>query len=388
MNLHVLMIDDDEEDASFAEEALRAGGYTVMARRIETAAALEAALIGGQWDLILCDYQMPSFTGLDALAQVQQHALDLPFILVSGTIGEETAIAALKAGADDYVMKGNPARLVPSVERALREVAERRRLRQAEGRYRRLVEMSPDAIALLDLMGVIQMANRQAATLFQYAGPSALIGQNALDLLAPHDRERGAAALSAGNAGAVLGTNIYTALRSDGAPFFELQSRRVHGEGADGEDYIMIIARDITERTQAEARLTSERDLLQTLIDAVPDAIFVKDAQSRFLRVNAAQARLLGAATSEAMVGKTDLDYYPPALAELLAAQERHMLATGDPVINDLEDQSSRSHGKRWILVVKGAAQTTGPDHRPRWAFRETSRRSSRPRKIGSVTLR
>ncbi len=168
---------------------------------------------------------MPTFSGLDALAIVQQHALDLPFILVSGTIGEETAVAALKAGADDYVMKGNSARLVPTVERALREVAERRRLRHAEGRYRRLVEMSPDAIALLDLEGVIQMANQQAGALFRHPNPQVLIGQNALDLLAPHDRERGAAALSAVGAGAMLGTNTYTAQRSDGVPFsLELQS--------------------------------------------------------------------------------------------------------------------------------------------------------------------
>jgi CheY-like chemotaxis protein len=88
--LHVLIVDDVEKDALLAETALRRAGYTVIAQRVDTAAALDTALAAQPWDLILCDYNMPHFSGLEALALVRRRGLDVPFILLSGAIGEET----------------------------------------------------------------------------------------------------------------------------------------------------------------------------------------------------------------------------------------------------------------------------------------------------------
>jgi PAS domain S-box-containing protein len=231
--LRVLMIDDDPDDVLLAEEVLQRFGYTIFAQRVDTAAALEAALTRQSWDLIVCDYSMPTFNGLEAVALVRRRGLDVPFILMSGTVGEEIAVAALHGGADDYIMKGNLIGLGPRVQRAVREAEERR------------------------------------------------------------------------------------------------------------------------QRRQAEERLVAERDLLQTLIDALPDAIYVEDEQLRFLRVNLAQAHFLGATTTEELLGKTDFDYFPPELARQFGEQERRILANGQPILNDLEDHSSLSHGKRWILASK-----------------------------------
>jgi signal transduction histidine kinase len=130
--LKVLLIEDCETDALFIRHELERGGYHVASRRVENGKSLKAALEKDSWDLVISDYRLPQFSGLDALKIIQQKGLDQPFILVSGYIGEETAVAAMKAGAHDYVMKDNLARLAPAVERELKEAEIRRARAQAQ----------------------------------------------------------------------------------------------------------------------------------------------------------------------------------------------------------------------------------------------------------------
>jgi signal transduction histidine kinase len=143
VRLRVLLVEDSEDDAALVLAELRRAGYEPDAERVYSAQALEAALGGAAWDLVIADYSMPSFTGLEALNLVRASGLDLPFIVVSGTIGEDVAVAAMKAGAHDYLIKDRLARLAPAVERELREATERRErrrtesaLRQSEDRFR------------------------------------------------------------------------------------------------------------------------------------------------------------------------------------------------------------------------------------------------------------
>ncbi len=124
--LQVLVIEDSEDDAAVLAVELRRAGYTPVCHRIETREALGSALERQPWDLIIADYHLPRFDGLAALALVKEKGLDVPFIIVSGYITEETAVAAMKAGAHDYLMKDKLARLGPAVERELREAEVRR----------------------------------------------------------------------------------------------------------------------------------------------------------------------------------------------------------------------------------------------------------------------
>ena len=124
--LRVLQVEDTEDDAALVELALARAGYDVLARRVDSSESLRRELHEGEWDLVIADYTMPGFSGTKALAIVREQHPDLPFIFVSGTIGEDTAVAAMKTGAQDYIMKGNLARLAPAVERELREAAVRR----------------------------------------------------------------------------------------------------------------------------------------------------------------------------------------------------------------------------------------------------------------------
>ena len=141
--LRVLIVDDSENDALLLLRGLRRGGFDVDFARVETAEGMAAALAGQPWDIVISDYSMPHFSGLAALALLKQSGLDLPFVLVSGTVGEDVAVEAMKAGAHDYVMKGNLQRLSTAIERELREVEVRRERKSAEERLRYLAQYDP-----------------------------------------------------------------------------------------------------------------------------------------------------------------------------------------------------------------------------------------------------
>src|SRR5262245_55038360 len=115
-NLRVLLVEDSQPDAVLLLRALERGGFAATWERVDTAQSMKRALEKQPWDLILCDHAMPSFSAPAALELLQQHGLDVPFIIVSGYIEEETAVAAMQAGAHDYIMKDRLARLVPAVQ--------------------------------------------------------------------------------------------------------------------------------------------------------------------------------------------------------------------------------------------------------------------------------
>ena len=124
--LRILIVEDSENDALLLLRELRRGGYKPDNERVDTAADMEAALEKRDWDLVISDHSMPSFSSSAALEILQRKGLDLPFIIVSGQIGEDAAVAAMKAGAHDYIMKDNLARLNTAIERELREAEVRR----------------------------------------------------------------------------------------------------------------------------------------------------------------------------------------------------------------------------------------------------------------------
>jgi len=119
--LRVLSIEDSEDDTQLIMHELRRGGYEMTYERVETSEAMEAAINRQKWDVILSDHSMPHFSSFDALELLKRRRLDLPFIIVSGSIGEETAVSAMKVGALDYIVKSNLKRLVPVIERELKE---------------------------------------------------------------------------------------------------------------------------------------------------------------------------------------------------------------------------------------------------------------------------
>jgi len=194
--LRVLFVEDSPSDAELLMHALTEGGYAVHARRVETAEAMQAALEGDTWDLVLSDYSMPTFSGPAALRVLGRTGLDLPLIMVSGTIGEEAAVAALKAGASDFLVKDRLARLVPAVERELRDVAlrrERTRIQQElEEQLRHAQKM--EAVGQLaggvahDFNNILTAILGYAELLADQIGPDKPIGKDLEEIVAAANR--------------------------------------------------------------------------------------------------------------------------------------------------------------------------------------------------------
>jgi len=212
---------------------LRRAGFDVAHKRVDMPETMRQALEKQTWDVILCDHAMPSFSSDRALALVRELGLDLPFIIVSGTIGEEHAVAAMRSGCHDYVLKNNLTRLAPAVQRELREVEVRRA------------------------------------------------------------------------------------------------------------------------RKQAEEALARERNLLRAVVDNLPDDVFAKDTQSRFVFINSSCYRHLGEKTEEKLRGKTDVDILPHEKARQFFAEEQEIIRSGRPMINREARINLPPDQPRWMLSTK-----------------------------------
>jgi len=204
-SLRVLMVDDSEDDVLLIIRDLKRGGYTPVYERVQTAASMKKALQEKQWDIILCDYKMPKFDAPAALALLKETNTDIPTIIISGTIGEETAIECMRLGARDYIMKGNLSRLCPAIARELEDAEVRNKekqtesqrevalelLRQSEKYFKEITENSLDIIIITDKNGDIKYCS---LSIERYTGykPEELIGKSTLTLIHPDDKKRAA----------------------------------------------------------------------------------------------------------------------------------------------------------------------------------------------------
>jgi PAS domain S-box-containing protein len=183
--LRVLIIEDSEDDAELLLAELQRGGYDVEYERVETAEAMLAMLSEKEWDIILSDYTLPKFSAPQALEMLKTSELDIPFIILSGTIGEETAVSALKAGANDFLVKGKFARLKPAIERELREAEMHRDRKRAEEQISyqaRLLRHINDAVIATDDQFRISAWNRAAERIYGWTAVE-VIGRNVDEVL-------------------------------------------------------------------------------------------------------------------------------------------------------------------------------------------------------------
>ena len=185
--LRVLLVEDSDNDAELVLHALRAGGFDPDPLRVETPDAMRAALRARRFDLVISDFSLPAFSGFGALEVLHASGVDLPFLLVSGTIGEEVAVDAMRAGAHDYVMKDRLQRLAAAVDRELREAVRRAEHRAGQETLLALnkaVDGLPVGVTITGLDGKILFANPAEHALHGYA-PGELIGRPGRALVAP-----------------------------------------------------------------------------------------------------------------------------------------------------------------------------------------------------------
>src|SRR5258706_10097999 len=265
MKLHALIVEDSEDDAELLVRDLRRSGFEVTFERVDEPAALNSSLDSQTWDIIFCDFSMPHFNGTDALYLMKGKNLEVPFIFVSGTMGEDAAVSAIQAGAYDYVMKGNLKRLAPSVTRALREAELRRersqsevRLRESEEQFRLIAENITDLIAVLDLEG--RRIYNSPSYKHILGAVDTLRGTDSFQEIHPDDRERVKAIFRETVRTGVGQRAEFRFLTKDGTVrFIESQGSVIKNEQGE-PDKVVIVSRDITEKRKLEQQfLRSQR---------------------------------------------------------------------------------------------------------------------------------
>ena len=281
--LHVLIIEDLEDEALLLSYELERNGCAVVCKRVDTPAATEAALRRQAWDVVICDYTLPHFGFSAALALVKAFDPDLPFILVSGTVGEVNAVACMKAGAHDYVMKDNLTRLLPAIERELREAEVRRQQRRAaeeltasEDRYRLLFERNVAGILRSTLQGKILDCNEAFARMLGHGSCKEIEAHSTWEFYYSRaDRERLLAQLREQR---TLSSHEFCFRHKDGSPVHVLAN--VSLETEEGEAVIHGTIVDITERKNAERRMVLQHAVARLLAESAVPA----DAAPRILQ--------------------------------------------------------------------------------------------------------
>jgi two-component system cell cycle sensor histidine kinase/response regulator CckA len=271
--LRVLIVEDSADDTLLIAAALERGRLDPVFERVETGEAMKTALDRHDWDVIICDYSMPKLTGPEALAICRQKGLDIPFIAVSGTVGEETVAETIKAGADDYVLKSNLGRLAPAVKQELRAAQERRGCRQTEAiaaYLAAIVESCDDAIIGKTLEGVVVSWNHGAERLYGYTAEE-MVGHSVSVLISPNRPEELPDILETIKRGEGVDCLETVRLRKGGAPV-EVSLTISPIKDASGQVVgASTVARDITSRKQVEnERLELIKDLTAALSHAHP----------------------------------------------------------------------------------------------------------------------
>jgi len=266
--LRVLIVEDSEDDALLLVHEFQRGGYTPVFERVHAAGTMRAALAAQTWDVITSDHAMPRFSAAEALAICRQKALDIPFIIVSGRIGEASAVEMMKAGAHDYVPKDDLARLAPAMRRELSAAQERRIRRQNEATMTHLasiVESCDDAIISKTLAGTILSWNPGAERMYGHTAEE-MIGRSISLLVPPGQMDDLAGIYAKVRRGERLERLETVRVRKDGklidvsVTVSPLRDARGQVVGAS------IVARDITQRRrQEQERLRLIRELTDAL---------------------------------------------------------------------------------------------------------------------------
>src|SRR5947207_9071472 len=303
--LRILLAEDSEADAELVQRELKRGGLDFQSRRVQTEADFRRELDEFRPHLVISDFSMPQFSGRKALAIARESRGDIPFIFISGTIGENVAVDMMKAGADDYVMKNNLARLLPALERELREAEVRRgrrlaeeRLHESEAGLHRAQLMAKIAHVITGPDGSFE---RWSDTLPQLIGvePAQMPRSTRewLDLLHPEDRARfRSTAIEAGRKGAREEVE-YRLKRADGAWIHVLQvSEPLQSQGGDGgRKRWFSTLQDVTEQKQAQEELAESEFRFRQLTENITEVFWLTDPfKSEMLYISAAYEKIWG----------------------------------------------------------------------------------------------
>ncbi len=314
--IKVLITEDSEDDAAMLIGTLQRGGYDPVYEIVDTPEAMADALNRQEWDLVIADYSMPLFSGLDALKLLQDKDPDLSFILMTGQVGEYIAVEAMKAGAHDYILKSNPARLIPAIERESRDTQTRRKnrqneqaLRESQERYRLIVETANEGIWQIDKENRTTFVNQKMAEMLGYTVDE-MMGQTPY-IFMDEEWSKVAEANTRRRSQGIRGQFEYKFLCKDGRDLWAIVS--ASPIFLDDGSYAGAIGMhvDITGRRRSEDALKQSEAARRLITDNMLDMISQTDTAGTLQYVSPSNTSILGY-EPEAMLGKSILDFLHP----------------------------------------------------------------------------
>jgi len=352
--LRILLAEDSLNDAELVLRELTRGGLDFQSRRVQTEPDFRRELHEFRPHLVISDFSMPQFSGRSALAIAREFRADIPFIFISGTIGENVAVDMMKAGANDYVMKNNLARLLPALQRELREAEVRRSrriaeeaLRESEVKFRELIEQASDGIFVTDKEGNFILVNSRYCEMLGYSRPE-LLQLHSEATYPEGEREKRAQHRAEARE---RKTSLYerNIRRKDGTYFpAEVSIKLLDNDNVQG------IVRDITERQRAQHALAESESLKGAILQSSLDGLITIDHLGNIVEFNPAAEAMFGI-PSERAVGKSMAEMIiPPRLRNAHHRGFAHYLATGEgPILGKrLELEAIRADGTEFPIEL------------------------------------
>ena len=334
--IRVLLVEDSPDDAELTMRALRRGGFDPTYARVDTPEAMRAAFAQGTWDLVIADYSMPRFNGLAALKMLRESELDLPFILVSGAVGEDVAVEAMRCGADDYVLKSNLARLPLAAERELRDYQVRIERNRAQARYRSLADRVPVGLFRISAAGDLLEFNPPLIEMLGFPQGGSPRRLNLAEVcLRPDERARLKTILDREG---VVKNFAMELRRPDGSVIWcEQSARAIYDATGEILHYEGVLV-DITSRKRAEEEANRARDKVRDL------ALETARLRSEFLASMSHEIRtpLVGIIGTGELLSHSVLTLEQRRLTEIIRSSGELLLT----VVNDILDFSKLAAGR------------------------------------------
>ena len=323
--LRALLVEDNEDDSLLVIRELKKGGYNLVYERVETAAEMKKALNEKTWDIILCDYKLPKFSAPKAIELLKETGTDIPLIVISGTIGEETAIDCMKAGARDFFMKGKLSRLAAAIEREIKEAGKRQRQKDAEEallaseeKYRMIADNMTDVITIMDMNLRFTFVS---PSIFQLRGFTAeeSMTQSLEEVLTPEslkliteayaeEMQMEAAGGADPNRTRVLELNEY---RKDGSTIW-VEASFSYLRDSNGKPVgILSLTRDCDYRKRAEEALRKSEEFFKEITENSSDIIVITDKKGDIKYCSRSIERYAGYKADE-LIGRSLISFIHP----------------------------------------------------------------------------
>jgi len=338
--IRILMLEDVEDDQKLILKNLKKGKIDFSHQVVDNRQDFERSIEIFGPDLVIADYNLPFLPGMEALALCKEKLPDVPFIFLSGSIGEERAVESIQQGADDFVLKTNLPRLAMAVARAKKEVDVRvqklqvqNALQLSESRFQQLLDNAPVGIYEMTLQGDILSINKKGAEIFN-CDTDARKQHNVINQLHKKHRE----SLVKWIKNRSNGKAFYGSFESlDSSKTLELTVIPYNDQG---DKKLIGICDDITERARVENIIKEKNILLESILNAIPDAVFLKDKNRKYVRINKAFEKSINMSKSE-IIGKSDREIMPKPLADISDKSDRKVIKTKTLTI---ESQSLINH--------------------------------------------